>query len=155
MTALHPQNQRKDTIAVDINLTSKQRLQFRRNYYAFWEYQPLDGAVGKRQSTSTGPTRRTPVDYVWTLRPTLVNETLATFSLDRVYIPVDAAHFLDRTKGAVQGPGYFGLNYPYIFPTGKLLPNRIPTVNTANFSGLSGGPYPSHSRDRSMTYPTV
>jgi predicted heme/steroid binding protein len=45
----------------------------------------------------------------------------------------------------VQGPGYFGLNYPYIFPTGKLLPNRIPTVNMSNFSGLSGGPYPSHS----------
>ena len=26
-----------------MNLTDKQRLQFRRNNYAFWEYQPLDG----------------------------------------------------------------------------------------------------------------
>ena len=28
---------------MDINLTDTQRLQFRRNNYAFWEYQPLDG----------------------------------------------------------------------------------------------------------------
>src|SRR6266513_2925042 len=146
MTALHPQNQRKDTIAVDINLTSKQRLQFRRNSYAFWEYQPLDGGSGETPKYFNRPNQTNSLDYVWTVRPTLVNETLATFSLDRVYIPVDAAHFLDRTKGAVQGTGYFGLNYPYIFPTAKLLPNRIPTVNMSNFSGLSGGPYPSHSQ---------
>src|SRR3989440_616369 len=146
LTALHPQNQRKDTLAIDINLTTKQRLQFRRNNYAFWEYQPLDGGSGETPKYFNRPNQTNSLDYVWTLRPTLVNETLATFSLDRVYIPVDAAHFLDRTKGAVQGTGYFGLNYPYIFPTGKLLPNRIPTVNMSNFSGLSGGPYPSHSQ---------
>ncbi|PYU80112.1 MAG: TonB-dependent receptor [Acidobacteria bacterium] len=146
MTALHPQNQRKDTIAVDINLTSKQRLQFRRNSYAFWEYQPLDGGSGETPKYFNRPNQTNSLDYVWTVRPTLVNETLATFSLDRVYIPVDAAHFLDRTKGAVQGTGYFGLNYPYIFPTGKLLPNRIPTAKISNFSDLSGGPYPSHSQ---------
>src|SRR6202158_2033571 len=146
LTALHPQNQRKDTIAIDINLTSKQRLQFRRNSYAFWEYQPLDGGSGETPKYFDRPNQTNSLDYVWTVRPTLVNETLATFSLDRVHIPVDATHFLDRTKGAVQGTGYFGLNYPYIFPNGKLLPNRIPTVNMASFSGLSGGPYPSHSQ---------
>ena len=43
VTAKHPQNQRKETFAVDMNLTDKQRLQFRKNDYAFWEYQPLDG----------------------------------------------------------------------------------------------------------------
>src|SRR5437879_12622103 len=54
--------------------------------------------------------------------------------------------FLDRTKGAAQGPGFFGLNYPYIFPASeKLLPTRIPSVNMTNFSTLNGGPYPSHS----------
>src|SRR6266699_2861575 len=31
-SASHPQNQRKDTYAVDLNLSSKQRLQFRRTY---------------------------------------------------------------------------------------------------------------------------
>jgi hypothetical protein len=43
ITALHPQNQRKDTLAADINLTDKQRISFRRMNYSFFEYQPLDG----------------------------------------------------------------------------------------------------------------
>jgi predicted heme/steroid binding protein len=137
LAALHPQNQRKDTLAVDINLTDKQRLQFRRNNYAFWEYQPLDGGSGETPKYFNRPNQTNSLDYVWTISPTLVNETLATVSLDDVYIPVDAAHFLDRTT--------VGLNYPYIFPEGKLIPTRIPTVNMTNFSGLSGGPYPSHS----------
>jgi hypothetical protein len=137
LTALHPQNQRKDTLAVDINVTDKQRLQFRRNNYAFWEYQPLDGGSGETPKYFDRPNQTNSLDYVWMISPRLVNETLATVSLDDVYIPVDAAHFLDRTT--------VGLNYPYIFPEGKLIPTRIPTVNMTNFSGLSGGPYPSHS----------
>jgi hypothetical protein len=39
----------------------------------------------------------------------------------------------------------YGINYPYIFPTGKEVPNRIPTVVIQNFDDLNGGPYPSHS----------
>ena len=67
----------------------------------------------------------------------MVNELLATVSLDDVYIPVDTPNYFDRTTA--------GINYPYIFPQGKLIPTRIPTVNMASFSGLNGGPYPSHS----------
>ena len=137
LTALHPQNQRKDTLSVDMNLTDRQRLQFRRMNYAFFEYQPLDGGSGETPKYFNRPNQTNSLDYVWTISPTLVNEALVTASLDDVYIPVDAAHFLDRTT--------VGLNYPYIFPGTKLVPNRIPTVNMGNFSGLSGGPYPSHS----------
>src|SRR5207248_3000746 len=39
----HTQHQRKDTAAVDINITENQRLQFRHQQYAYLEYQPLDG----------------------------------------------------------------------------------------------------------------
>src|SRR5882757_9621699 len=46
-SAKHPQKQRKDTIAVDVNLTEKQRLRFRRVYFTFFEYQPLDGGSGE------------------------------------------------------------------------------------------------------------
>lgn len=145
LSAQHPQYQRKDTIAIDINLTEKQRLRLRRVYFSFWEYQPLDGGSGETPKYFDRPNQTNSIDHVWTISPTRVNEVLLSYSQDIVHIPVDAAHFLDRTQGAVQGPGYFGLNYPYIFPAGKLLPNRIPTVNMSNFSGLSGGPYPSHS----------
>jgi hypothetical protein len=137
LAANHPQHQRKDTLAVDFNLTDKQRLQFRRNNYAFWEYQPLDGNSGETPKFFNRPNQTNSLSHVWTLAPNKVNELLATVSLDDVYIPVDQANFLDRTTR--------GLNYPYIFPVGKLIPTRIPSVNMTNISGLSGGPYPSHS----------
>jgi len=144
-SAQHPQYQRKDTVAVDINLTDKQRLRLRRVYFTFWEYQPLDGGTNETPKFFDRPNQTNSIDHVWAISPTKVNEVLVSYSQDIVHIPVDSAHFLDRTTGAVQGAGLFGLNYPYIFPAGKLLPTRIPTVNMSNFSGLSGGPYPSHS----------
>ncbi len=137
VTALHPQNQRKDTLSVDINVTETQRLQFRRMNYTFWEYQPLDGTPTETPKYFDRPNQTNSLDYVWTISPTMVNEVLATVSLDDVYIPVDEAHFLDRTT--------VGINYPYIFPEGKLIPTRIPTAAVTNFNTLSGGPYPSHS----------
>jgi predicted heme/steroid binding protein len=136
-SAQHPQYQRKDTLAVDLNLTDKQRLRFRRVYFTFWEYQPLDGGTNETPKYFDRPNQTNSLDHVWTISPTKVNEVLVSFSLDLVHIPVDQAHFLDRTT--------VGLNYPYIFPTGKEIPNRIPSVNMSAFSGLSGGPYPSHS----------
>jgi len=145
LAAKHPQYQRKDTLAIDVNLNENQHLRLRRVYFSFWEYQPLDGGTNETPKYFDRPNQTNSIDYVWTVSPTMVNEVLVSYSQDIVHIPVNAAGFLDRTKGAVQGTGFFGLNYPYIFPTGKLLPNRIPTVNMSNFSGLSGGPYPSHS----------
>jgi hypothetical protein len=137
ITALHPQNQRKDTLSVDMNLTDKQRLQFRRNNYAFFEYQPLDGTPTETPKFFNRPNQTNSLDYVWTISPHLVNEALATVSLDDVYIPVDTAHFFNRTDA--------GINYPYLFPTGKLIPTRIPTATIAGLTTLTGNPYPSHS----------
>jgi Carboxypeptidase regulatory-like domain len=146
VTASHPQHQRKDTIAIDINVTQNQRLRFRRVNYSFWEYQPLDGTPTETPKFFDRPNYTNSIDYIWTISPTIVNETLATYSQDIVHIPVDTAHFLDRTKGAVNCAGCFGTNYGYIFPVStKLIPNRIPTVNMAPFSTLTGNPYPSHS----------
>src|SRR5882724_2131342 len=146
-SAKHPQKQRKDTIAVDVNLTEKQRLRFRRVYFTFFEYQPLDGGSGETPKFFDRPNQTNSINHIWAISPTKVNEALVSFSLDQVHIPVDAPNFLDRTQGAAQGPGLFGTNFPYIFPASeKLLPNRIPTVNLGNFAGLSGGPYPSHSQ---------
>jgi len=120
-SAKHPQNQRKDTVAIDLNLTENQKLRFRRVYFTFHEYQPLDGGTNETPKFFDRPNQTNSLDHVWTISPTKVNEVLVSFSLDQVYIPVDQAHFLDRTT--------VGLNYPYIFPTGKEIQNRIPTVN--------------------------
>ena len=122
---------------MDMNLTDTQRLQFRRMNYAFWEYQPLDGSLGITPKFFNRPNQTNSLSYVYTISPTMVSEALATVSLDDVYIPVDTPNYFDRTKA--------GINYPYIFPQGKLIPTRIPTVNMNNFASLNGGPYPSHS----------
>lgn len=139
---LHTQHQRKDTLAVDLNLTPSQRLVFRRQNYTYLEYQPLDGNTDRTPKFFDRPNQTNSLSHVWIITPTKVNEILLTASLDIVRIPVDKAHFFDRTK-ACSLP--CRLDYPYIFNDGKLMPNRIPTVNMANFSTLSGGPYPSSS----------
>jgi len=142
---LHTFDQRKDTAAVDVNLTERQRLRFRATNYAYLEYQPLDGNTDRTPKFFDRPNKTGSLDYVWTISPSKVNEVLITASQDIVRIPVDAANFFDRTQACAQSTVPCNLNYPYIFPQGKLIPTRIPTVNMSNFSGLSGGPYPSHS----------
>src|SRR5215831_11701530 len=137
VSAKAPQNQRKETFAFDLNLTDKQRLQARKVDYAFFQYQPLDGTPTRTPKFFNRPNQTNSLDHVWTISPTKVNEILASFSLDDVYIPVDTANFFDRTTA--------GINYPYIFPSGKLIPTRIPTANITGLTGLNGGPYPSHS----------
>lgn len=140
----HPQNQRKDTLSVDMNITEQQRLQFRRMNYSFFEYQPLDGTPTETPKFFNRPNQTNSLDHVWTIAPNLVNEALATVSLDDVYIPVDTAHFFNR--------GTAGINYPYIFPNGKLIPTRIPTANIQGLTGLTGNPYPSHSSGPIYTF---
>ncbi len=135
--AKHPQNQRKETISGDYNITDHQRLTVRKSDYAFNEYQPLDGGTPFTPKYFNRPNQTNSVSHTWTISNNKVNELLATFALDDVYIPIDQSHFLDRTT--------IGINYPYIFPSGKLVQTRIPTVTMTNFTTLSGGPYPSHS----------
>ena len=143
--APHPQHQRKDTLSLDWNITDNQRVRFRRMYYAWFEYQPLDGNTNETPKFFNRPNYTYSLNHTWAISPTKVNEVLLTYSQDVVRIPVDAAHFLDRTKGAAQGPGLYGTNYNYVFSDGKLLPTRIPSVNMTKMSTLNGGPYPSHS----------
>ena len=131
-----------------MNLTGFAPAAIPANNYSFWEYQPLDGTPTETPKFFIRPNQTNSLDYVWTVSPTLINEALATVSLDDVYIPVDEANFLDRTS--------VGINYPYIFPEGKLIPTRIPTANITSLNNLNGGPYPSHStRARSTRSPIV
>ncbi len=142
---LHTFDQRKDTGAVDVNLSEKQRLRFRFTHYYYLEYQPLDGNTDRTPKFFNRPNKTGSLNHVWTISPTKVNEVLVTASEDVVKIPVDAKNFFDRTQACAGSPVPCS-PYQYIFPVGeKLLPNRIPTVNMSNFSTLSGGPYPSHS----------
>ncbi len=136
-TAGHPINQRKEVINIDLNPSAKHHISGRRNASAYWEYQPFDQGSGETGKYFNRPNQTNTVSWVYTISPTLVNEALATFSLDDVYIPVNTAlSGFNRLT--------FGINYPYIFG-GKDITGKIPTVTVPNFYGLAGGPYPSHS----------
>jgi Carboxypeptidase regulatory-like domain/TonB-dependent Receptor Plug Domain len=141
----HTFDQRKDTVSVDVNATDNHRFRFRFINFYYLEYQPLDGNTDRTPKFFNRPNRTGSLDYVWTISPTKVNEFLVTASEDIVKIPIDDANFFDRTQACAGSVVPCSLDYPYIFPDGKLVQNRIPTVNMSPFSGLSGGPYPSHS----------
>lgn len=138
LSAIHPQRQQKKTISIDVNVSTNQRLRYRGEFYTFFEYQPLDGGSGETPKYFNRPNFTNSLDYTWVISPTMVNEVLVSLSHDRVLIPINEAGFLNKTT--------VGLNFPYIFPASqKEDPNRISTINMSEFSGLSGGPYPSHS----------
>ncbi|HKW35881.1 MAG TPA: carboxypeptidase-like regulatory domain-containing protein [Candidatus Acidoferrum sp.] len=142
---LHTISQRKDSGGMDFNLTDKQRLRFRATHYYYLEYQPLDGNTDRTPKFFDRPNYTGSLNHVWAISPTKVNEVLITASQDIVHIPIDTKNFFDRTQACAGSAVPCGL-YNYIFPVGeKRVPNRIPTVNMSNVSGLSGGPYPSHS----------
>jgi len=141
----HTYDQRKDTVSVDFNAADNHRFRFRFLNYYYLEYQPLDGNTDRTPKFFDRPNRTGSINYVWTISPTKVNEVLVTASEDIVKIPIDEKNFFDKNQACAGSLVPCSLNYPYIFPDGKLVPNRIPTVNMSPFSGLSGGPYPSHS----------
>jgi Carboxypeptidase regulatory-like domain/TonB-dependent Receptor Plug Domain len=136
--ASQPENQRKETINSDIIPSDKDRIEFRRTALAYYELDPFDQNSGLTPKAFNRPNQAGSLAWIRTLSPTLINEARVTVSLDDVYIPV-----------ITSAPGFnrqqFGINYPYLFPVGKDIPGKIPTVNVPNFSSLAGGPYPSHS----------
>src|SRR5579871_5819788 len=137
--ASQPENQRKETINSDILPTQKDRIQFRRTALAYYELDPFDQGTNLTPKAFNRPNQAGSVAWTRTISPTLINEARATVSLDDVYIPV-----------ITSAPGFnanaaFGINYPYLLPTNKDIPSKIPSVTVPNFYGLAGGPYPSHS----------
>ncbi len=136
--AAHPINQRKGTLNGDILPKDNQRIEWRRTDLSYDEYQPFDQGSGLTGKYFHRPNQTNSLAWTWTINPTTVNEARATLSVDDVYIPVNTAlPGFDRSS--------LGIDYPYIFPNGKDIPGKIPTVSVPNFYGLAGGPYPSHS----------
>ena len=136
--ASQPENQRKETINSDIVPSQNDRIQFRRTALSYFEVDPFDQGTNLTPKEFTRPNQAGSVTWTHTFSPTLLNEARATVSLDDVYIPV-------ITSAAGFNRQNFGINYQYIFPDGKDLPNKVPSVNVPNMYSFLGGPYPSHS----------
>lgn len=136
--AAHPINQRKQIINVDWLVNDNNHIELRRTNATYNEYQPFDQGSGLTGKYFIRPNQTNVLGWTWTIKPTLINEARATYSLDNVYIPVNTAL-------AGFNRSTLGIDFPYIIPGNKAAPGKIPTVTVPNFYGLAGGPYPSRS----------
>lgn len=137
--AIYPEDQRKDTLVVDYVPADNHHLRFSLLNYNYDSVSPHYGNFNRTPQVWHRPNQVAVVHYTWTINPSTVNDAYVSGSADHVRIGYDLSKGLyDRTK--------YGINYPYLFPAAdKEIPNKIPTINIANFDTLDGGPYPSHS----------
>ncbi len=138
-SAPYPQNQRKDTLVIDYLPAEAHHIRFSVLNQHFDQVVPFAGNFNRTPQVWNWPNQVGVLRYTWTISPTIVNDAFASVSADHVTITDDLSSGLyDRSN--------YGINFPYIFSaTTKLIPNKIPTIDLANFTTLDGGPYPSHS----------
>jgi len=138
-TALYTESQRKDSVTVDFVPTDKHHFRFSMLNYNYNSVSPHYGNFNRTPQVWSRPNQIGVVHWTWTISPTIVNDVYVSGAADHVTIGIDTSSGLyDRTK--------YGINYPYLYDGAeKVLPNKIPTIQIANFTTLDGGPYPSHS----------
>jgi len=137
-TRPQPQDQRKDTVSIDLLPSEKHSIRFRHQNYAFKQTTAFTTGFDLAPTISDRPNKTASLNYIWTINPTSVNELLVTASLDRVRIDV-------LREGGRYSRTQYGITYPYIFPGRKEIPDKIPTFNISNFGTIDGSPYPSSS----------
>ena len=132
-----PVNQRKDTLSADYLPTSNDQIKFRALIYHYNDINPFQTNFLLSDRLIDRPNQTSSVNWTHTISPTAVNEFLVTASRDKVSLRMANVPTLDRTT--------YGINYGYIFPVGKDLANKLPTVDIAGFQTYTGSPYPSSS----------
>lgn len=132
-----PQNQLKNTISVDFYPTERHQLRFRAQLYGGTFADAFRGNTDRAPATLDRPNQTATINWVWTLSPNWIAETVIAGSRDQVFIKV-------QTEGGRYKRSAYGINYPYIFQEKEIF-DKIPTVEWDAFNGLDGGPYPSQS----------
>ncbi len=135
----NPQDQRKDTLVVDYVPAEAHRLRFSVLSYHLDYTTPFAGNFDRTPEKWHWPNQAAALHYTWEISPTMVNEASVTGTADHITISYDLS------SGRYNRENY-GINFPFLYPASeKVIPNKIPTINLANFTTLDGGPYPSHS----------
>jgi len=145
--AKHPQNQQIDTGNLDIIPTEKDYIRFRLTHFYYYEDNPFSAAYSVVPRIFNRPAQTSSLDWVRTFSPNTMNEVLVTVAhnADRLFIDTSSGLY-DRTK--------YGINYPFLFPDGKDLPNKIPTIqfDESSITTMDGSAYPSHSQGAVFDY---
>jgi hypothetical protein len=87
-TRPNPENQRKDTVAVDWLPVETQTLRFRFQNYNYTALDAFRADFDYAVTDWNRPNRTASLNHIWTLSPTLINEAVVTGSVDRVYINI-------------------------------------------------------------------
>ncbi|MDP2989007.1 MAG: carboxypeptidase regulatory-like domain-containing protein, partial [Kiritimatiellota bacterium] len=130
---------RKDTVSIDFSPTERHQIRFR--HQNFWLIAPdaFRGGTDIAPTITRRPSKTGSLNYVFTVSPSLVNELFVTGANAQVFSDVNTS------SGRYQRTRY-GINYPYVFSDPKEIPDKIPTIDIANFQTIDGGPYPSSSK---------
>ncbi|HEY2038341.1 MAG TPA: hypothetical protein VGG95_01670, partial [Edaphobacter sp.] len=145
--AKHPQNQQIDSGNLDIIPTDKDYIRFRLTHFYYFENNPFSAAYDLVPRIFSRPNQTASLDWVHTFSPNTMNEVLVTVAHGADRLSIDTSSGLyDRTK--------YGVNYPFLFPEGKDLPNKIPTVqfDESAITTMDGSAYPSHSQGAVFDY---
>ena len=135
----NPQDQRKDNVRLDYRLNNTNQLTFRYSKYNWTAIDAFRGTFPFARTNWDRPNSTETASWTSTIRSNLLNEFTYTHSLDQVFINVFTGTDLYKRSRT-------GINYSYIFPNNKEIPDKIPTVTIANFTEVDGGPYPSSSQ---------
>jgi hypothetical protein len=141
----NPQDQRKDNIRFDYRLNSSNQITFRYSKYNWVAIDAFRGTFPYARTDWDRPNSTQTLSWTSTIRSNLINEVTYTHSLDQVFINVFTGTDLYKRSRT-------GINYPYIFPANKEIPDKIPTISIATFTEIDGGPYPSSSQGPIHTF---
>ncbi|MGH9309436.1 MAG: carboxypeptidase regulatory-like domain-containing protein, partial [Vicinamibacterales bacterium] len=134
----NPRDQRKDSIRFDYRLNNSNQIFYRFQRSNWVAIDAFRGTFPFARTDWERPNRTQNFSWTSTLSNNLINEFAYSHSLDEVFINV-------FTESGLHQRSRTGVNYPYIFPEFKEIPDKIPTINIDSFTGIDGGPYPAFS----------
>ena len=128
----NPQDQRKDSIRLDYRLNNNNQFMFRFSAIELGGDRRVPRNLPVRpHRLGAAESRRENFNWTSTIKSNLINEFNYTHSLDEVFISVFTESGLHKREPRP------GINYPYIFPVGKEIEDKIPTVNVDRTSPAS------------------
>jgi hypothetical protein len=134
----YPQNQRKDTLVLDYVPAESHHLRFSVLSYSYNQDVPFASNFTQLPQLWNWPNQAGVLHYTWTISPTTVNDATFAASSDHYTITNDLS-------SGLYNRALYGIDYPYLFDAAtKDTPNKIPTTEIANFTTVTGGPYPAH-----------
>jgi hypothetical protein len=153
--ASYPSHQEIDTGNLDIVPDDKDYIRFRLTHFFYHEDNPFSAAFDNVPRLYSRPNETGSLDWVRTFSAKMSNEVLVTASHDAARLSIDTSGQAYNGNGPAYSRGSYGINYPFLFPGTKDLPNKIPTVaflTTSSITTMDGSTYPSHSQGEIFDY---